>query len=142
MSFEKKKMSFQNHEHTYKSACLFSGLERPQQIPFTASSSMLVYWGFFYNQHASCSYLFHFISVFFLQRSFSAPDSCFLIFFRTVPFANPCCTVLEVEQGFSELCGFLSTPSPLFEYLFSVRHFGGLMNRLQRQGIRACQLVQ
>lgn len=66
---------------------------------------------------------------------------CFLIFFGTVPFTNPRCTLLEVEQGFAELCSFLGTPSPVFEYLSLVSHFGGLVNRLQHQSI-SCKLDQ
>lgn len=115
----------------YKSACLFSGLERSRQLPFTAFFFYVSLLGFFtVITHHTVFYFFSFPA-----EELLGSRLCFLIFssplLGTVPFTNPCCALLEIEQGFTEPHSFLGAPSPVLECLCLVSHFGDLVSRLQ-----------
>jgi len=98
-------------------------------FPLQPSYSMSDCWVLLQSAHIILfSFLFYFTSP---AEEFLNSRLCFLIFFRAMPFSNLCCALPEVEPGFTELCGFLSTPSPVFEYLYLVSHFGCLVNRLR-----------
>lgn len=110
------RMSFYSHEHTHRSACLDCRDHNSFPLQPSASTllSCLVVVGLLFLLQAMLVILFSVL----LYFSFPAEELlnsrlCFLLFlFRPVPFTNPRHALQEVEQGLTELCSFLCTPSP------------------------------